>query len=196
MVFGKWVRPLQASATGLMNTLQKRGIDRIYNDQMNTLAPANTATGTPLNALAACPCCGERSAQVIAKVWAGLTLCPAIRNWPTGTPPNTVKPTNRPCNQLCGMFCVQVEMHSGAGSGCAKTPRPSGPRTRSHPCEAWTSARAAANSFTFCKHWVFRPRASSPMQAMPPTPKACWAFRSTTRPCNKAWRVKKLGLWI
>lgn len=66
MVFGKWVSPLQASAIGLMNTLKKRGIGENYNTPMNTSAPASTATGTPLNAHAACPCCGERSAQVIA----------------------------------------------------------------------------------------------------------------------------------
>lgn len=33
---------------------------------MRPFAPANTVTGTPLNAHSACPCCGERSAQVIA----------------------------------------------------------------------------------------------------------------------------------
>ena len=33
---------------------------------MSTSAPTSTATGTPLNAKTACPCCGKRSAQVIA----------------------------------------------------------------------------------------------------------------------------------
>jgi 2-polyprenyl-3-methyl-5-hydroxy-6-metoxy-1,4-benzoquinol methylase len=33
---------------------------------MNTPATASTTTGTPLTATAACPCCGERSAQIIA----------------------------------------------------------------------------------------------------------------------------------
>jgi transcription elongation factor Elf1 len=40
--------------------------DANYNAPMTTFAPASTATGTPLNAYTACPCCGERSAQVIA----------------------------------------------------------------------------------------------------------------------------------
>jgi 2-polyprenyl-3-methyl-5-hydroxy-6-metoxy-1,4-benzoquinol methylase len=57
---------MKTSAIGLMNTLKKRGIDENYNSPMNTSAPASTATGTPLNAHTACPCCGERSAQVIA----------------------------------------------------------------------------------------------------------------------------------
>jgi 2-polyprenyl-3-methyl-5-hydroxy-6-metoxy-1,4-benzoquinol methylase len=37
-----------------------------YNAPMTTFDPTSTATGTPLNAHTACPCCGERSAQVIA----------------------------------------------------------------------------------------------------------------------------------
>lgn len=47
-------------------TLKKVAFSGFYNSAMNTPNPTSTATGTPLIADTACPCCGDKSAQVVA----------------------------------------------------------------------------------------------------------------------------------
>lgn len=51
---------------GLTNTLKKEVIGGFYNLRMSTAQPINTATGTPVTAHSACPCCGDPSARIVA----------------------------------------------------------------------------------------------------------------------------------